>query len=95
MITADRRRHGQRRQVGYGSTAYPTPSSSSARRDHLRIDQDRLQEGYETVTWSYTSDLSTARPTQPVFTTYTDDAGITHIVFGDNTSGRIPAQSTP
>ena len=48
-------------------------------------------EGYSTVTWSYTSDLSTARPTQPVFTTYTDDTGATRIVFGDNSSGRIPA----
>ena len=49
------------------------------------------QEGYSTVTWSYTSDLSTARATQPVFTTYVDDFGGTHIVFGDNTSGRVPA----
>ena len=49
------------------------------------------QEGYSTVNWSYTSDLSTARPTQAVFTTYIDDAGVTHLVFGDNTSGRIPA----
>ena len=49
------------------------------------------QEGYQTVTWSYTSDLSTARPTQPVYTTYIDDTGVTHLVFGDNTSGRIPA----
>lgn len=48
-------------------------------------------EGYQNVVWNYTSDLSTARPTQAVFTTYTDDVGYTHVVFGDNTSGRIPA----
>ena len=52
------------------------------------------QEGYQTVSWTYTSDLSTARATQPVFTTYLDDVGITHIVFGDNTSGRIPSVNT-
>ena len=48
-------------------------------------------EGYESIVWSYTSDLATARPTQSTFTTYVDDMGFTHLVFGDNTSGRIPA----
>jgi hypothetical protein len=48
-------------------------------------------EGYQSVTWLYTTDLATARPTQSVFTTYVDDFNFTHIVFGDNTSGRIPA----
>ena len=48
-------------------------------------------EGYQTITWNYTSDLALARATQPVFTTYIDDANITRIVFGDNASGRIPA----
>ena len=48
-------------------------------------------EGYETIEWSYTSDLALARPNQTVFTTYTNDQGYTTIVFGDNTSGRIPS----
>jgi hypothetical protein len=48
-------------------------------------------EGYTSITWTYTSDLSTSRPTQSVFTTYLDDQNFTHVVFGDNTSGRIPA----
>ena len=52
------------------------------------------QEGYQTVTWTYTSDLSTARATQPVFTTYLDETGVTRVVFGDNTSGRIPSVNT-
>ena len=34
--------------------------------------------------------LSSARPTQAVFTTFMDEAGLTHIVFGDNSAGRIP-----
>ena len=48
-------------------------------------------EGYHSITWSYTADLATARPTQAVFTSYIDDKGLTHLVFGDNTSGRIPS----
>jgi len=48
-------------------------------------------EGYQQIVWTYTTDLATARPTQSVFTTYLDDQGFTHVCFGDNTSGRIPA----
>ena len=42
------------------------------------------------VHWSYVSHLSAARPTQAVFTTFMDEMGLTHIVFGDNSAGRIP-----
>ena len=48
-------------------------------------------EGFQTVKWSYVSDISLARPNQTAFTTYQDDQNRTHIVFGDNASGRIPS----
>lgn len=48
------------------------------------------REGVQVVTWSYVSHLSSARPTQAVFTTFMDETGMTHIIFGDNASGRIP-----
>ena len=48
------------------------------------------QEAGRTVNWSFTSLLSLARPNQSVFTTFTDDQMLTHVVFGDNASGRIP-----
>ncbi len=47
-------------------------------------------EGVQAITWSYVPQISGARPTQAVFTTYTDETGLTHVVFGDNASGRIP-----
>ena len=75
-------------------TAYGVPNSEFVIRERGVIFGSInvvSQEGYSTVTWTYTSDLSTARPTQSVFTTYGDDLGLTHIVFGDNTSGRIPS----
>ena len=49
------------------------------------------REGFQTIRWDYISDLSLGRPTQPIFTTYIDEANLTHIVFGDNASGRIPS----
>ena len=48
------------------------------------------REGIQVVTWSYIAHLSSARPTQAVFTTFMDETGLTHIIFGDNSSGRIP-----
>ncbi len=48
------------------------------------------QEAYQVVDWTYVTDLANARPTQSVFTTYIDEDTLTHIVFGDNSSGRIP-----
>jgi hypothetical protein len=50
----------------------------------------RTDEAGKHVVWTYTSDLSLARPTQSQFTTFVDELGWTHIVFGDNASGRIP-----
>ena len=50
----------------------------------------RSMEAGKHIVWSYTSDLSLARPTQSMFTTYVDDQEWTHIVMGDNASGRIP-----
>jgi len=47
-------------------------------------------EGSNTVQWSYVTHLADARPTQAVFTTFMDDQGLTHVVFGDNSAGRIP-----
>jgi hypothetical protein len=47
-------------------------------------------EGSNTVQWTYVTHLADARPTQAVFTTFMDDQGLTHVVFGDNAAGRIP-----
>ena len=47
-------------------------------------------EAGQTMPWTFVTDLSLARPTQPVFTTFLDDADNTHVVFGDNAAGRIP-----
>jgi hypothetical protein len=48
------------------------------------------REGPSVIKWGYITDLSLARPTQPVFTTFIDDAEFTHIIFGDNAVGRVP-----
>ena len=48
------------------------------------------REGPSVIQWSYISDLALARATQSVFTTFIDEAEMTHIVFGDNAVGRIP-----
>lgn len=48
------------------------------------------REGFQVVEWAYITDLSLARPTQPVFTVYRDEQDFTHVVFGDNASGRTP-----
>ena len=50
----------------------------------------RSNEGGQTLSWAFVTDLSLARPTQAVFTTFLDDQDYTHVVFGDNASGRIP-----
>lgn len=52
--------------------------------------QVQTREGAQIVSWTTTQHLATARPTQAVFTTFMDESGYTHIVFGDNSSGRIP-----
>lgn len=48
------------------------------------------REGGNVIRWSNVSDISLARPTQSAFTTYLDDENRTFILFGDNSSGRIP-----
>jgi hypothetical protein len=48
------------------------------------------REGGSIIPWNYTTDLSLSRPAQPVFTTFLDDSELTHVVFGDNSVGRIP-----
>ena len=53
----------------------------------------RSDEAGQTLPWTFVTDLSLARPTQPVFTTFMDDTDITHVVFGDNSAGRIPPVS--
>ena len=53
----------------------------------------RSDEAGQTLPWSFVTDLSLARPTQAVFTTFLDDSDMTHVVFGDNAAGRIPPVS--
>lgn len=48
------------------------------------------KEGGQAITWARVDKMSLASPTQSVFTTYVDDQDYTHVVFGDNASGRIP-----
>jgi thiamine pyrophosphokinase len=48
------------------------------------------KEGNNAIPWSRVGKLSYATPTQSVYTTYIDDENYTHIVFGDNSSGRTP-----
>jgi hypothetical protein len=48
------------------------------------------REGGQLVEWTYIANLSLARPTQPMFTTFRDDQDLTHLIFGDNAAGRVP-----
>jgi predicted phage baseplate assembly protein len=41
-------------------------------------------------TWTYVDNLTDTDPDASVYTTYADDRGFVHIVFGDNVAGRIP-----
>jgi hypothetical protein len=43
----------------------------------------------EYVQWTEIDSISTALLRQNAFSTYLDDSGYTHIVFGDNTTGRV------
>jgi hypothetical protein len=52
--------------------------------------QVQTREGNQVVSWTGYHHLTTARPTQAVFTSFMDESGYTHIIFGDNSSGRIP-----
>lgn len=48
------------------------------------------REGGQIVYWSRVDKMALGTPTQSVYTTYVDDQNYTHILFGDNASGRIP-----
>lgn len=48
------------------------------------------KEGGQVVTWTEVDKISLASPTQSAYATYVDDEDYTHILFGDNASGRIP-----
>lgn len=48
------------------------------------------KEANQIVSWSRVDKMSLATPTQSVYTTYVDDQNYTHVMFGDNASGRIP-----
>ena len=90
--------------IGYGNegiSVYDRPSGSSFGSPNTEIVlpdkgiiygtvQVTTREGTQVVQWSYMSHLSGARPTQAVFTTFMDEQGITHVIFGDNSAGRIP-----
>lgn len=55
-----------------------------------RTTQVFTKEGGAVITWSKIDKISLGTPTQSVFSTYVDDDNYTHVLFGDNTSGRIP-----
>lgn len=48
------------------------------------------REGGQVVPWSRVDKMANGTPTQSVYTTYVDDQNYTHVLFGDNSSGRIP-----
>lgn len=48
------------------------------------------KEAGQVVEWSRVNKISLATPTQSVYSTFVDDKNYTHILFGDNASGRIP-----
>lgn len=47
-------------------------------------------EGGQTVEWAELDRVVNARATQSAYSTYVDDEGFTHVVFGDNSAGRVP-----
>ena len=55
-----------------------------------RTVQVYTKEGGQVVQWSRVDKMSLATPTQSAFTTYVDDNNYTHVLFGDNSSGRVP-----
>lgn len=55
-----------------------------------RTVQVYTKEGGQVVQWSRVDKMSLSTPTQSVFTTYVDDNNYTHVLFGDNSSGRVP-----
>ncbi len=55
-----------------------------------RTVQVYTREGGQVVQWSRVDKISLATPTQSAFVTYVDDNNYTHVLFGDNSSGRVP-----
>lgn len=55
-----------------------------------RTVQVYTREAGQVVQWSRVDKISLATPTQSAFTTYIDDQNYTHVLFGDNASGRVP-----
>lgn len=49
-----------------------------------------LDDGTGGVEWTSVTDFLLALPTDQIFTTYTDDAGVTWVNFGDGINGAIP-----
>jgi hypothetical protein len=47
-------------------------------------------EGGVIVPWTEVDSVSNARPNQSAFSTYLDDADVTHIMLGDSAAGRVP-----
>lgn len=47
------------------------------------------------VFWQEVTAVATALPTQSAYSTYLDDQGFTHILFGDGAAGRIPPSGAP
>lgn len=74
-------------------TSQGIPSAEFTIPDPGVIDQTvkvYTREGGQAIVWSKVDKMSLASPTQSVFTTYVDDQDYTHVLFGDNASGRIP-----
>jgi Baseplate J-like protein len=49
-----------------------------------------VDEGNGALQWAFYDHLIDAGPADTAYTAYTDDGGITHVVFGDNVNGRVP-----
>src|SRR5205807_10245707 len=49
-----------------------------------------VDEGLGPVERDFYTHISDALATDPAYTLYTDSNGVTHVVFGDGTNGRIP-----
>lgn len=50
----------------------------------------QTNEAGRIIDWVRLDSVLSAAPNQSAFATYVDDSGYTHIIFGDNSAGRIP-----
>jgi uncharacterized phage protein gp47/JayE len=87
-----------------GATVNPTsigvskgiPNTDLVLKDVGVIDRSvsvTTKEGGAAIVWGRVDNLAMTGPDQSVYSYYTDDKGLTHILFGDNASGRIPPTS--